>query len=329
MDSFILGIANSCGLDRFLFTSDWEERCISIIQYRLKRTFSDRAPILLDCNADKINEKEKNYYKNFFSEDTPHRPKFDGLVVPSISVQHAIMLEKPFDMEEVKKVIWGFGSNKSPRPDGFTMELFKAVWEIIKIDLMAIIRRGVYKIITKLLADRLKVVKPTIISEFQGEFVDSRQITDGILISSELFDSRERDKMPGLVVEVDLYKAFDSIRWNCLDYTLSIFGFGMIYGGTGLNGLSLKQDLLFEILSLLIKKAASLKLIDGFRPSAKAGALYDLQFADDLIVFLDGLEVNFNISAIVTVGVSQFAAGYASVFGFQLASFPMNYLGIP
>lgn len=70
---------------------------------------------------------------------------------------------------------------------------------------------------------------PSIISEFQGAFVDIRQITDGILIASELIDAREKTDVSGLVVNVDLEKAFDNISWSCLDYTLSRFDFGMVW----------------------------------------------------------------------------------------------------
>ncbi|XP_026451625.1 uncharacterized protein LOC113351936 [Papaver somniferum] len=110
------------------------------------------------------------------------------------------------------------------------MEFFKAVWDVIKAELMAVMKEfeqtgnidwrlnctniifipkcegstsmtnfrpisligGVYQIISKLLADRLKLVIPCIISEFQGAFVDNRQITYEILIASELINSRER-----------------------------------------------------------------------------------------------------------------------------------------
>lgn len=111
----------------------------------------------------------------------------------------------------MKKVIWCFGRNKSPGLDGYTIEFFKVVCDIIKPELMVVMKEfeqtgnidwrlnctnvilipkwegatsmgnfrtisligGVCKIISKLLAERLKLVIPSIISEFQGAFVDS------------------------------------------------------------------------------------------------------------------------------------------------------------
>lgn len=87
-----------------------------------------------------INEEAKKFYENVFTESVVSRPIFDNLVLPSISVHNSIMLEKLFEEEEVRKVIWSFGTNKSPGPDGYTMEIFKEIWDIIKGDLRAVMK---------------------------------------------------------------------------------------------------------------------------------------------------------------------------------------------
>ena len=48
----------------------------------------------------------------------------------------------------------------------------------------------VYKIITKLIADRLKICLPIVILEEQGSFVASKKILDGIVIALEVIRSR-------------------------------------------------------------------------------------------------------------------------------------------
>ncbi|XP_026459750.1 uncharacterized protein LOC113360456 [Papaver somniferum] len=162
---------------------------------------------------------------------------------------------------------------------------------------------------------------------------------------------------------VDLQKVFDNVNWGCLDYTISRFGFGNVWRNRikwslsntrfsmAINGAasSLFRStkginkgvpispflfiLIAEILSMMIKKAASLNLISGFKPSSDSFEINHLQFADDLIVFLDdsfsGLKVNFQKSALVPVGDAENAVDVAVIFGCQVTSFLMKFLGIP
>jgi hypothetical protein len=48
-------------------------------------------------------------------------------------------LDDPFSEEEVKKAILEMPSDKAPGQDGFNGKFFKACWEIIKVDVMAVI----------------------------------------------------------------------------------------------------------------------------------------------------------------------------------------------
>ncbi|XP_026441694.1 uncharacterized protein LOC113340852 [Papaver somniferum] len=320
-------------LDRFIFTTDWEEKCIGVVQFRCRRPISDHAPVLLNCNEnltfssrpsyifakklqglkffikkwgretygslqaevdklemlidvydsleeiggslnegdyaarestkikhnqaslnltkkwfsrskglwladgetnsrffhknsyynhkinsinslivdgvmshdkDIINEEAKRFYEEGFTEKVYGRPTFEGMELPKISVEQSIGMEKPIEEDEVKKVIWGFGRNKSPGPDGYKMEFFKDVWDIIKPELMAVMKEFQQ---TGYIDWRLNYTNIILIPkcegassmEFQGAFEDGRKITDGILIASELIDSREREGKPGLI----------------------------------------------------------------------------------------------------------------------------------
>ena len=70
---------------------------------------------------------------------------------------------------------------------------------------------GLYKIFTKVLANKIKRVMDKVISKSQNDFVEGRQILDVVLIANKIADSTLRRKKCGLVCKLDIEKAYDSI----------------------------------------------------------------------------------------------------------------------
>ena len=121
----------------------------------------------------------------------------------------------------------------SPSLDGFTINFFHHFWEMIKIDVWNIVEQSrlsfcilpalnatfltlipkgegvdspnkfkpislcnvVYKIITKVIANRLKPILPSLISPEQLGFVEGRQISDGIILVHEILHSIKYKKL--------------------------------------------------------------------------------------------------------------------------------------
>nr|GEU71371.1 RNA-directed DNA polymerase, eukaryota, reverse transcriptase zinc-binding domain protein [Tanacetum cinerariifolium] len=85
---------------------------------------------------------------------------------------------------------------------------------------------SVYKIIAKILANRLCVVLPYLISDVQSAFIANSQILDRPFILNELLSLCKFKKLNGMILKVEIEKAFDSVKWDYLDETLKAFGFG-------------------------------------------------------------------------------------------------------
>ncbi|GJT98489.1 RNA-directed DNA polymerase, eukaryota [Tanacetum coccineum] len=85
---------------------------------------------------------------------------------------------------------------------------------------------SVYKVVTKILANRLSMVISDLISNTQSAFVKNRKILDGPFILNEALAWCKRKKKQALMFKVDFAKAYDSVRWDFLLDALHAFGFG-------------------------------------------------------------------------------------------------------
>lgn len=68
-----------------------------------------------------------------------------------------------------------------------------------------------YKIISELLKNRLKVVFGKIITP-QSVFVHSQQILNPVLIANEHFDCRLKASLPSILCKFDLEKAYNNVN---------------------------------------------------------------------------------------------------------------------
>ncbi|KAK3198377.1 hypothetical protein Dsin_021792 [Dipteronia sinensis] len=83
-----------------------------------------------------------------------------------------------------------------------------------------------YKIIAKIVTNRIKPCLPDIISPSQSAFVAGRCIGDNILLVQELMRNYHKDaSCSRLALKVDLMKDFDMVDWGFLLETLAAFHF--------------------------------------------------------------------------------------------------------
>lgn len=84
-----------------------------------------------------------------------------------------------------------------------------------------------YKVCSKVIANRLKLILPQIISPFQSAFVPGCLITDNILAANEVahFIHNKRCVEGYMALKLDLSKAYDRMEWSFLWKVMERFGF--------------------------------------------------------------------------------------------------------
>jgi hypothetical protein len=77
------------------------------------------------------------------------------------------------------------------------------------------------------LANRLKLILPDVVSENQSAFVPGRLITDNALIAFECLHTirQQRVKKPYFALKIDMMKAYDRVEWSYLHGCLAKQGF--------------------------------------------------------------------------------------------------------
>ncbi|RVW92361.1 LINE-1 retrotransposable element ORF2 protein [Vitis vinifera] len=202
-------------------------------------------------------------FQELYQEEEGWRPSVDGISFMRLDISEAEGLEIPFVEEEVLAALTDLGKDKAPGPDGFTMAFWLYGWDVVKFEIMGFFRefheRGrfvkslnatflvlvpkkggaedlkdfrpislvgsLYKLLAKVLANRIKKVMGKVISEPQNAFVEGRQILDAVLIANEVVDSRLKSNQGGVMCKLDIEKAFDHVGWKFLLTVLKQMGF--------------------------------------------------------------------------------------------------------
>lgn len=165
-----------------------------------------------------------------------------------------LFLLQQFAEDDVFKVIKDLPSNLAPGPDGFPTLFYKEFWGVIKkrfIELMKDFSKGVldikrlnygvitlipklkvvssirqfrpicllnvsFKILTKLLANRLGVIANRIVNESQSTFIKGKNILHGVVALHEIVHELRCSKRKGFIIKLNFEKAYDKIHWNFL-----------------------------------------------------------------------------------------------------------------
>ncbi|KAL2224771.1 UNVERIFIED_CONTAM: hypothetical protein Sindi_3055400 [Sesamum indicum] len=239
--------------------------------------------------------------------------------------------------EEAGHLILAFTPDDAPGPDGYSSGFFKAAWPVVDRKLQRPYWNSLvpvhtpmtvgdfrpisccnvlYKIIAKLLVQRLSVVLDKTISPCQGAFIPGRSIGDNILLAQELLTGYNQVRLPPrCTLKVDIRKAYDTVEWDFLLAVLQLFGFPQTFTrwieecvtttafSIGLNGnphgffagaRGLRQgDPLSPYLFVLVMEVLHLGLLQlieqdsqfSFHWKCEPAKVFQLGFADDLLLF--------------------------------------------
>lgn len=212
-----------------------------------------------------IKQAALDHFSSRFKENDCLRPTFSSPFFCKLSPSDVIYLYSIITMEEVKEAVWGCAGSKAPGPDGFNFNFIKSYWEIIKqefwdcikyFESMGKISNGcnpsfivlvpkkvdtldfsdycpisligcVYKVLSKILSNRLAKVIASVISPNQSAFIAGRKILDGNLIANEVIRMASIENLKLLLFKVDFEKAFDSVNWNFLLDIMRQMGFSL------------------------------------------------------------------------------------------------------
>merc|ERR1712082_527149 len=84
-----------------------------------------------------------------------------------------------------------------------------------------------YKLISSILAERLKKVLDRLLGPHQKAYIPNRFISEATKNCFDIFEQAKRTNNPGLAVLVDFENAFDSVSFKFIQETLKLFGFGV------------------------------------------------------------------------------------------------------
>ncbi|GLT98877.1 hypothetical protein SLE2022_163520 [Rubroshorea leprosula] len=333
------------------------------------------------------------YFTKVFQNEQWCRPTMDGIQFRRISNAQREWLERPFTIEEIEEGLKDCDGSKAPGPDGFNFNFIKFAWSTVKDDFVSFLmdfhRNGrlvnglnssflalipkklnpeqfkeyrpisligcLYKLLAKVLANRLKMVMEGIISESQAAFIGGRQLVDSVLVLNEAVHEVKRRKQESFILKADFEKAYDCVDWGFLDWMMNRMGptteFPMSNGLRQGDPLSPFLFLLVaEGLSGLVKKAEGEGLLKGVEIGRGGMVLSLLQFADDTVFMgkadvdnlrvvkailnwfqlISGLKINFGKSYLYGFNVSEgWIKGAAAVMRCGVGKVPFSYLGLP
>jgi hypothetical protein len=298
-----------------------------------------------------------NYFTELFTAGSDLEVEASSNAIqPKVTAAMNNQLLVDFTPDEIDIALSQMAAFKAPEPNGFTASFFQKNWSTIhgevcnaimsffdtgvldpKINMTNIVLipkisspqsvtdfkpislcNVIYKLISKVLANRFKGVLPGIISSSQSAFLAGRLITDNVIIVYEILHTMQNrlwSKVGFMGLKLDMSKAYDRVEWAFLETVMMRLGFGdrwihlvmacvksetysVVVSGNSVGSITLTRGIrqgdpispyLFllcaEALSSLISHVAETGVITGVPTSPRGPRVSHLFFADDSLLF--------------------------------------------
>lgn len=297
------------------------------------------------------------YFSQIFTSSNPPATEVvHKAITPCISPETNEALTALPSAQEVKEATFAIHPDKAPGPDGFSASFFQSNWEVVRPamtkEIQSFFLTGAlpysinsthirlipkiqspklvsdyrpialcnvyYKIISKILALRLKPVLQDVISETQSAFIPGRVISDNVFITHEVLHYLKGSgatKNCSMVVKTYISKAYNRLEWSFIRTVLERMGFcdtwvswmmqcvttvhysflldnevmGKVIPQRGIRQGDPLSPYIFilcgEVLSGLCTKTQIKGLLPGLKVAQQCPKINHLLFADDTMIF--------------------------------------------
>ena len=185
-----------------------------------------------------------------------------------LSVQQRDALDAPLSLRELHTALTAMKKGKSPGTNGFTVDFFKCFWDFLGGFLFRAVTEGLemhsslashresivtlipkqgkpcdslkgwrpisllnvdFKIVSAVIANRLKTVIEYLISPSQTAYIPGRFIGENSRLIYDVIEHANVTLSSSIITAVDFEAAFDTVSWNFLETALDCYNFGPFY----------------------------------------------------------------------------------------------------
>jgi hypothetical protein len=221
--------------------------------------------VKLRKNMSKMEGMARDFFMQLYSIDQGVSPaELIQAFEPRISDEANAALSKEFSDDEINDAMFHIGPIKVPGPDGFLTRFFQRNWDTMKLVVIKGVKKFfesrhmppaineitvvlipkkdepeldsvpiplcnvIYKVMSKRLVNRIRLLLHDIIEPTQSAFIPGRRIVGNVLIAFECLHAitnRNNKCRKFRAYKLDLTKAYDRVDWGFLEGVLKQLGF--------------------------------------------------------------------------------------------------------